>query len=93
MELETHFFENHSPSILTTVDFVAKRIASSCNKKIQSKGMAAVKNQFINIICEKFNEHRINKTVCHFNILFILLLTPNNLTNKIQMLLGIRVQN
>lgn len=60
LELESHFFENHSSSVLATVDFIAKRIASSCTKKIQNKGMVAVKNQFVDIVCEKFKEH-INK--------------------------------
>lgn len=57
LELESHFFENHSSSVLATVDFIAKRIASTCTKKIQNKGMAAVKNQFVDIVCEKFKEH------------------------------------
>ncbi|XP_025191924.1 codanin-1 isoform X1 [Melanaphis sacchari] len=57
LELESHFFENHSPSVLATVDFIAKRIASSCTKKIQNQGIAAVKNQFVDIVCEKFKEH------------------------------------
>lgn len=63
MELESHFFENHSSSVLATVDFIAKRIASSCTKKIQNKGMAAVKNQFVDIVCEKFKEHISENTV------------------------------
>ncbi|XP_050528822.1 codanin-1 [Daktulosphaira vitifoliae] len=57
LELESHFFENHSPSVLTTVDFVAKRMASSCTKKIQSKGVAAVKNHFVNTVCEKLKSY------------------------------------
>lgn len=65
MELESHFFENHSPSVLVTVDFVAKRIASSCTKKIQSKGLIAVKNYFADIVCEKFIEHINNNTVSY----------------------------
>jgi len=65
LEIESHFFENHSPSVLVTVDFVAKRVASSCTKKIQNEGMAAVKNMFVDIVCEKFKEIVINKkTVC-----------------------------
>lgn len=67
MKLESHFFENHSPSVLITVDFVAKRVASSCTKMIQNKGMAAVKNQFVNIVCEKYNECIRKKTVCDFS--------------------------
>lgn len=61
MELESHFFENHSPSVLITVDFVAKRIASSCTKMIQNKGMLAVKNLFVTIVCEKFQEYITNE--------------------------------
>lgn len=64
MELELGFFENHSPTVLSTVDFVAKRIASLCTKKIQSNGIAAVKKQFNNIVCEKFQEHI--ESVCSF---------------------------
>jgi hypothetical protein len=63
--LESNFFENHSPSVLITIDFVAKRVASSCTKKIQNKGLAAVKNLFIDIVCEKFNDSITNKTVLH----------------------------
>lgn len=68
MELESYFFENHSPSVLATVDFVSKRIASSCTKMIQSKGMAAVKNHFIDIICMKYKEYVSNQTVCNLII-------------------------
>ncbi|XP_050426498.1 codanin-1 isoform X2 [Adelges cooleyi] len=57
LELESHFFENHSPSVLTTVDFVAKRLASACTKMIQNKGVAAVKSHFVNIVCDKLKNH------------------------------------
>ncbi|XP_025415037.1 codanin-1 [Sipha flava] len=67
-ELESNFFENHSPSVLITIDFVAKRVASSCTKKIQNKGLAAVKNLFIDIVCEKFNDSITNKTDIEFNV-------------------------
>ncbi|VVC38331.1 Codanin-1, C-terminal domain [Cinara cedri] len=68
LELESNFFENHSSSVLITVDFVAKRIASSCTKKIQTKGMAAVKNHFIDIVCVKFKEYVDNQKVLEFHI-------------------------
>lgn len=66
MAIESEYFENHSPTVLTTVDFVAKRVASLCTKKIQNDGIAAVKKQFAEIVCEKFQEH-IN-LVCSFNL-------------------------
>lgn len=71
MELESHFFENNSPSVLITVDFVAKRIASSCTKKIQTKGMAAVKNHFIDIVCVKFKEYVSNQPVSNYIVLLL----------------------
>lgn len=76
MELESHFFENHSPSVLTTVDFVAKRIASSCTKMIQNKGMFAVKNFFVDIVCEKFQEHITTneETVTNYSLFLVLII-------------------
>lgn len=74
MELESHFFENHSPSVLTTVDFVAKRVASSCTKMIQNKGMLAVKNLFVDIVCEKFQGHITNEEPVTNYCLFLVLI-------------------
>lgn len=80
MELESHFFENHSPSVLTTVDFVAKRIASSCTKMIQNKGMFAVKNFFVDIVCEKFQEHITNEeTVTNYSLFLVLIFVLFNI--------------
>lgn len=74
MELESHFFENHSPSVLITVDFVAKRITSSCTKMIQNKGMLAVKNLFVDTVCEKFQEHITNKKTVTNHCFFLVLI-------------------
>jgi len=58
---------------LATVDFIAKRIASSCTKKIQNQGIAAVKNQFVDIVCEKFKEH-ISKNTVNKNIILLIII-------------------
>jgi len=79
--LESHFFENHSPSVLATVDFIAKRIASSCTKKIQNQGMTAVKNQFVDIVCEKFKEH-INENTVNKIIILLIMCVRHYLTVK-----------
>lgn len=63
--MESNFFENHSLSVMVTIDFVAKRIASSCTKKIQTEGIASVKNHFVDIVCMKFKEYVSNPIVCN----------------------------
>ena len=46
-DLEKNFFDNHSPSLKKTVDFVSSRLASNCIKHIDAKLVSVACNKVV----------------------------------------------